>query len=77
MKNGVNISQSLVIAVITNMKFITDKARLSLLRRIKETGTDEEYNDIKNSFKYYNQLIKRPKRHKNDLNNFLNIYLVL
>lgn len=70
MKNGVKISQSLAIPVIINMKYITDKARLSLLRRIKETGTDEEYSDIKNSFKYYNQLIKRPKRHKNDLNNF-------
>lgn len=73
------ISQSLAMAVIINMKYITDSARLSLLRRLKETATKEEYDDLKNSFKFYNRLNKRPKRHKNELNSFfkyLHEYLV-
>ena len=69
-KSGMEISQSSAIAVIINMKYITDSARLSLLRRLKETATKEEYDDLKNSFKFYNQLKKRPKHHKKELNNF-------
>ena len=69
-KSGMRISQTSAIAVIINMKFITDSARLSLLRRLKETATKEEYDDLKNSFKFYNQLKKRPKLHKKELNNF-------
>ena len=52
------------------MKHITNTAKLSLLKRLKETATPEEYNDLKNSFKFYNRLNKRPKHHKNELNNF-------
>ena len=64
------ISHSLVMTVIMNMKYVTDSARISLLRRVKETGTREEYDDLKTSFKIYNRLNKRPKHHKNELNNF-------
>lgn len=61
------------------MRFITDTAKHSLLKRLKETGTAEQYDDFKNSLKFYNKLSKRPKHHKKEINNFfkyLKEYLV-
>ena len=49
------------------MKLITDKARLSLLKRIKETESAQNYMELKQVFKYHDQLSKRPKRFKNEL----------
>jgi len=49
---------------------ITSKARLSLIKRFKETQTEEEYRNLVFLFKYNDRLKKSKRRYKKEIESF-------